>query len=103
MREQNDFTTAASAAPEAAGILVSIFVPDDHPLLQLKRTLNWAAITAVMVRRWREAGKNVYGGPGRPWPVLQRFSVVCDQRLWGRFSTLSLPTSFSLRRRRSGY
>lgn len=70
MREQDDSTTAASAAPEAAGILVSIFVPDDHPLLQLKRTLNWAAITAVMVRRWREAGKNVDGGPGRHWPVL---------------------------------
>lgn len=69
MREQNDSTTAASAAPEALGILVSIFVPDDHPLLQLKRILVWAAITAVMVKHWRQAGKNVDGGPGRPWPV----------------------------------
>ena len=69
MREQNDSTMAGSAAPEAAGVLVSIFVPDDHPLLQLKRTLGWAALTAIMVKRWREAGKNVDGGPGRPWPV----------------------------------
>jgi hypothetical protein len=49
--------------------LVSIFVPDDHPLLHLKRALDWAALTAVMVKYWRRAGKNVDGGPGRPWPV----------------------------------
>jgi hypothetical protein len=49
--------------------LVSIFVPDDHPLLQLHRALDWAAIQAVMVKHWRAAGKNVDGGPGRWWPV----------------------------------
>ena len=69
MREHNDSTMAASAAPEAPGVLVSIFVPDDHPLLQLMRALDWAAITQVCVKYWREAGKNVDGGPGRPWPV----------------------------------
>ncbi|MGH9847887.1 MAG: hypothetical protein ACREEM_55075 [Blastocatellia bacterium] len=50
--------------------MVSILVPDDHPLLQLMRALDWAALTAVMVKYWRQAGKNVDGGPGRPWPVL---------------------------------
>ena len=69
MREHNDSTMAASAAPEAPGVLVSIFVPDDHPLLQLMRALDWAALTQVCVNYWREAGKNVDGGPGRPWPV----------------------------------
>jgi hypothetical protein len=44
-------------------------VPDDHPLLRLKRALDWAAITAVMIPHWRAAGKNVDGGRGLPWPV----------------------------------
>jgi hypothetical protein len=48
---------------------VSIFVPDEHPLLRLKRALDWAALTAVMVKHWRAAGKNVDGRPGLPWPV----------------------------------
>jgi hypothetical protein len=48
---------------------VTIFVPDDHRLLQLKRALNWEAITEVMVKHWRKAGRNVDGGPGLPWPV----------------------------------
>lgn len=69
MREHNDSTTAASAAPEARGVRVTIFVPDDHPLLQLKRALDWEAITAVMVSCWLKAGKNVAAGRGRPWPV----------------------------------
>jgi hypothetical protein len=38
-------------------------------VLRLKRALNWEAITAVMVKHWRAAGKNVDGGPGLPWPV----------------------------------
>jgi hypothetical protein len=49
--------------------LVSIFVPDSHPLLQLHRAVDWEAITAVMVKHWRQAGKNVDGGRGLPWPV----------------------------------
>src|SRR5262249_4273019 len=48
---------------------VSLFVADTHPLLQLKRALDWQAIQAVMVRHWRAAGKNVDGRPGLPWPV----------------------------------
>jgi len=66
---RNNSTRAASAAPEARGVLVSIFVPDDHPLLRLKRALDWEAITQVMVKHWRQAGKNVDGGRGLPWPV----------------------------------
>src|SRR5215212_11094946 len=69
MEEQMDSTARAGAAPTGNGVLVSIFVPDNHPLLQLGRALDWVAIRAVMVKYWREAGKNVDGGPGRPWPV----------------------------------
>jgi len=69
MRERNDVTTAAGVAPAAGGVLVSIFVPDDHPLLRLKAALDWEAITQVMVRCWSQAGKNVAGGQGRKWPV----------------------------------
>jgi hypothetical protein len=69
MKEQKDFMPESAAAPEPCFRLVSIYVSDDHPLLQLKRTLNWEAIRAVMVKHWRKAGKNVDGGPGLPWPV----------------------------------
>lgn len=69
MEERNDSTAAAGATPGVCGKLVPIFVPDDHPLLQLQRALNWEAITAVMVKHWRQAGRNVDGGPGLPWPV----------------------------------
>jgi hypothetical protein len=69
MREHSNSTLAASDAPVVRGALVTIFVPDDHPLLQLKRALNWKAITAVMIEHWRKAGKNVAGGRGLPWPV----------------------------------
>ncbi len=69
MREASDSTATAGAAPSVAGMLVAIFVPDEHPLLWLKATLDWEAITAVMVEHWRAAGKNVAGGRGLPWPV----------------------------------
>lgn len=57
------------AVPEFPSSLVSIFVASNHPLLQLKRALDWQALQAVMVRHWRAAGKNVEGRPGLPWPV----------------------------------
>ena len=66
MKEQMNSTARVGAAPMGNGVLVSIFVPDDHPLLQLMRALDWKAITGVMVKYWRKAGKNVDGGPGRP-------------------------------------
>jgi hypothetical protein len=69
MSEQNDSTAVAGAAPSVCGKSVTIFVPDAHPLLQLKRALKWGAITEVMVKHWRQAGRNVDGGPGLPWPT----------------------------------
>jgi hypothetical protein len=55
--------------PEFPSYLVSLFVADNHPLLQLKRALDWPALQAVMIHHWRTAGKNVDGNPGLPWPV----------------------------------
>src|SRR5215510_5170160 len=68
-------STAAHCMPAPRAVLefpphlVSLFVADTHPLLQLKRALDWQAIQAVMVHHWRAAGKNVDGRPGLPWPV----------------------------------
>src|SRR5262245_7234755 len=73
MRANTDSTLKVAAAPAKRGELVSIFVPDDHPLLQLKGALDWEAIREVMVKPWRAAGKNVDGGAGPAWPVS--FSV----------------------------
>jgi hypothetical protein len=53
---------APRAVPEFPSYLVSLFVAYNHPLLQLKRALDWQALQAVMVRHWRAAGKNVEGG-----------------------------------------
>jgi hypothetical protein len=69
MREQSESTLAGGGAPAGAGGWVSILVGDAHPVLRLKQVLDWAAITEGMVTQWRRAGKNVEGGPGRPWPV----------------------------------
>jgi hypothetical protein len=69
MSKHHDSTVAADAAPSVPGVLVSIFVPDEHPLLRLKAALDWQAIETVMVTHWRRAGKNVDGGRGLPWPV----------------------------------
>lgn len=51
------------------GELVSVFVPYDHPLLQLWDALPWEQITEIMMREWRLSGNNVDGGPGRPLDV----------------------------------
>jgi hypothetical protein len=69
MPERSDSTPVGAAAPVVSGAWVSIFVGDEHPLLRLKAALDWAAIQAEMSTHWRAAGKNVGGGPGRPWPV----------------------------------
>jgi hypothetical protein len=50
--------------PSATGQVISIFVAVDHPLLKLKRALAWEKLRQVMVEHWRQAGKNVAGGPG---------------------------------------
>jgi hypothetical protein len=69
MRDRGESTLDGEGALAGKGQWVSIFVPDDQPLVRLKEALNWEAITAAMVTHWRAAGKNVDGGPGLPWPV----------------------------------
>lgn len=69
MRAGSQCTGGGACLPSPSGQRVAIFVPESHPLLQLKRALDWEAIAAVMVTHWRAAGKNVDGVPGMPWPV----------------------------------
>jgi hypothetical protein len=69
MRERRDSTLDGGGAPAVKGEWVSIFVGDDHPVMRLKQALDWEAIKEAMGTHWRAAGKNVDGGPGRPWPV----------------------------------
>ena len=69
METRNESTRTGGGTPARPGEWVSLFVGDEHPLLRLKAGLDWAALTEVMVRHWRAAGKNVDGGPGVPWPV----------------------------------
>lgn len=69
MQERSDSMPAGAGAPVVLGAWVSIFVGDAHPLLRLKEALDWEAIKAEMSTHWCAAGKNVDGGPGRPWPV----------------------------------
>lgn len=64
MKEQMNSMPEPAAAPESCLKLVSIYVSDDYPLLQLKRSLDWEAIREVMIKHWRKAGKNVDGGQG---------------------------------------
>jgi hypothetical protein len=78
MREQSESTLAGGGAPAGAGEWVSILVGDAHPVLRLKQVLDWAAITEGMVTQWRRAGKNVEGGPGRPWPVSLYVEQVAE-------------------------
>src|SRR5262245_21397455 len=98
MKEQKDSMPETAAAPEPCFKLVSISVSDDHPFLQLKRELDWEAIRVLMGKHWRKAGKNVDGGPGRPWPVelyvplvvlllarsitLARWRSICERVSW---------------------
>jgi hypothetical protein len=69
MRERRDCTPDGGGTLAHKGEWVRIFVPDDHALLRLKGALDWEGITAVMVKHWREAKKNVDGGRGLAWPV----------------------------------
>src|SRR3989454_9956946 len=69
MKEQSHCTPGASPEASTNGETVSIYVPHNHPLLQLKRALPWEALFEVMTRHWRQAGKNTDGRPGLPWDV----------------------------------
>jgi hypothetical protein len=50
--------------------------------------LNWEAITEVMVKHWRQAGRNVDGGPGLPWSVSVFALVGLDERQDFQFNEL---------------
>lgn len=69
MRAGNQCTGGGAGLPSPSGQRVTILVPENHALLQLKRALDWERLGQVMVKHWRAAGKNVDGGRGMPWPV----------------------------------
>jgi hypothetical protein len=69
MREHSDFISSGAFFPSQIGEMVSVFVHYDHPLLELKRNLDWEQLEALMVRHWHTAGKNVAGGRGLSFPV----------------------------------
>ena len=69
MKEHDDCTSGVCPGASANGATVSIYVPHNHPLLQLKRALPWEALFEVMTKRWAMAGKNVAGRPGLSWDV----------------------------------
>lgn len=69
MRQQSDSTAVADSLPLQKLERVSIDVDHHHPLLRLKRALDWEAIQRVMVAAWRKANKNIDGRPGLSWPV----------------------------------
>src|ERR671923_2680203 len=76
MEEHSDCTSGVCPGASANGELVSIYVPRNHPLLQLKRALPWDALSEVMGRHWRRAGKNTDGRPGLPWDVALYVPIV---------------------------
>jgi hypothetical protein len=69
MKERDHCTPGVCPGATATGEIVSLYVDYNHPLLQLKRALPWAALFEVMTRRWAAAGKNTDGRPGLPWDV----------------------------------
>jgi hypothetical protein len=57
VRQQSDSTAVADSLPLQELERVSIDVDYHHPLLRLKRALDWEAIQCVMVAAWRKANK----------------------------------------------
>ena len=76
MEEQGHCTSGVCPGASAHGETVSIYVPHNHPLLQLKRALPWEALFEVMTRHWRRAGKNTDGRPGLAWDVTLYVPLV---------------------------
>ena len=76
MEEHGDCTSGVCPGASANGATVSIYVPYNHPLLQLKRALPWDALYEVMGRHWRRAGKNTDGRPGLPWDIALYVPLV---------------------------
>lgn len=76
MEEHGDCTSGVCPGASTNGETVSIYVPYNHPLLQLKRALPWTALFEVMTRHWRRAGKNTDGRPGLAWDVTLYVPLV---------------------------
>ncbi len=76
MEERGDCTSGVCPGASINGEPVSIYVDYNHPLLQLKRALPWAALDEVMRRHWQRAGKNTDGRPGLPWDVALYVPLV---------------------------
>ncbi len=69
MRKQPAPAYQPSLLQTAPTILVTMHVLREHPLLVLKRALDWPAIREVILNRLRLAGRNVDHGPGQPLDV----------------------------------
>ena len=69
MNDQAPYPPGVCPEATPTGETVELYVPHDHPLLQLHRALPWVALFEVMTRHWRQAGKNTDGRPGLPWDV----------------------------------
>ena len=69
MKERAHCTPGVCPGATANGESVQVYVAYNQPLLQLKRALPWEALSEVMTRHWRRAGKNTDGRPGLPWDV----------------------------------
>jgi len=76
MEAQSDCTSGVCPGASATGETVAIYVDHNHPLLQLKRALPWEALTEVMTRHWRQAGKNIDGHSGLAWDVALYVPLV---------------------------
>jgi hypothetical protein len=76
MNERDHCTSGVCPETSANDETGSIYVAYNHPLLQLKRALPWAALGEVMTRRWAAAGKNTDGRSGLPWDVALYVPLV---------------------------
>jgi len=76
MEEHGHCTAGVGPGARGNGETVSLYVPYHHPLLQLQRALPWEALTEVMTRHWRRAGKNVDGHPGLAWDIALYVPLV---------------------------
>ena len=76
MEEHGDCTSGVCPGARVNGETVSLYVPSNHPLLRLQRALPWGALSEVMTRHWRRAGKNVDGHPGLAWDIALYVPLV---------------------------
>jgi hypothetical protein len=76
MKEHGDCTSGVCPGASVNGETVSLYVPSNHPLLRLQRALPWEALSEVMTRHWRRAGKNVDGHPGLAWDIALYVPLV---------------------------